>query len=113
MVGCAQAFGGPAYSALVPMLVEKEDLPNAIALNSIQFNLARVIGGPCSAALASLSLGAAWCFALDGISFIAVVISLLLLTIHFTAPPSTSESILTGRSAGPGDGCAIREPWSA
>src|SRR3954454_18072202 len=44
VVGTAQAFGGPAYSALVPSLVETEDLPNAIALNSIQFNLARVIG---------------------------------------------------------------------
>ena len=43
-MGTAQSFGGPAYSALVPTLVEKEDLPNAIALNSIQFNLARVIG---------------------------------------------------------------------
>jgi predicted MFS family arabinose efflux permease len=94
VVGCAQAFGGPAYSALVPMLVEKEDLPNAIALNSIQFNLARVIG-PVLGGLALTQLGAAWCFALNGISFIAVIISLLLLTIHFV-PPSTSESILTG-----------------
>src|ERR1700728_5412693 len=94
VVGTAQAFGGPAYSALVPMLVEKEDLPNAIALNSIQFNLARVIG-PVLGGLALTQLGAAWCFALNGISFIAVIISLLLLTIHFV-PPSTSESILTG-----------------
>ena len=43
-VGIAQAFGGPAYSALVPSLVPKEHLQNAISLNSIQFNLARVIG---------------------------------------------------------------------
>ena len=42
--GFAQAFGGPAYQAMVPSLVHKKDLPNAIALNSIQFNLARVIG---------------------------------------------------------------------
>jgi len=94
VVGCAQAFGGPAYSALVPMLVEKEDLPNAIALNSIQFNLARVIG-PVLGGLALVRLGAAWCFALNGISFIAVIISLLLLTIHFV-PQKTGESILTG-----------------
>ena len=40
----AQAFGGPAYQSLIPSLVEQKDLPNAIALNSIQFNLARVIG---------------------------------------------------------------------
>jgi hypothetical protein len=43
-VGVAQAFGGPAYQALIPSLVGPEDLTNAIALNSIQFNLARVIG---------------------------------------------------------------------
>ena len=42
--GTAQSFGGPAYSALIPTLVKKEDMPNAIALNSIQFNLARVLG---------------------------------------------------------------------
>ncbi|MGA2742676.1 MAG: MFS transporter, partial [Bryobacteraceae bacterium] len=67
VVGCAQSFGGPAYSALVPMLVEKEDLPNAIALNSIQFNLARVIG-PVLGGLALTGLGAAWCFGLNGLS---------------------------------------------
>src|SRR5271170_1787536 len=42
--GFAQAFGGPAYQALIPTLVKKEDMPNAIALNSIQFNVARIIG---------------------------------------------------------------------
>ena len=44
IAGIAQAFGGPAYQALIPTLVGKEDMPNAIALQSIQFNLARVIG---------------------------------------------------------------------
>ena len=42
--GFAQAFGGPAYSALIPTLVDRDDMPNAIALNSIQFNLAVTIG---------------------------------------------------------------------
>jgi MFS family permease len=42
--GFAQAFGGPAYSALIPTLVDREDMPNAIALNSIQFNFAVTIG---------------------------------------------------------------------
>jgi predicted MFS family arabinose efflux permease len=98
VVGCAQAFGGPAYQALVPMLVEKEDLPNAIALNSIQFNLARVIG-PVLGGLALTELGAAWCFALNGVSFIAVIISLLLLGVKFV-PESTRESILTGVKQG-------------
>lgn len=100
VVGCAQSFGGPAYSALVPSLVEKEDLPNAIALNSIQFNLARVIG-PMLGGLALTGLGAAWCFGLNGLSFVAVIISLLLLHVRF-APRNTGESILTGVKQGIG-----------
>jgi MFS family permease len=44
IVGLGQSFGGPAYSALLPTLVPAEDLANAIAMNSIQFNLARVLG---------------------------------------------------------------------
>lgn len=78
VVGVAQAFGGPAYQALVPTLVEAKDLANAIALNSIQFNLARIIG-PMLGGIALTSLGPAWCFSLNGISFIVVIISLLLL----------------------------------
>ncbi len=100
VVGTAQAFGGPAYQALVPSLVSKEDLPNAIALNSIQFNLARVIG-PVLGGLALTHLGASWCFGLNGISFIAVIISLLLLHINFQ-PKKTGESILTGVKQGIG-----------
>src|ERR1700753_788861 len=44
VVGLGQSFGGPAYSALLPTLVGPEDLANAIAMNSIQFNLARILG---------------------------------------------------------------------
>lgn len=76
IVGCAQAFGGPAYQALIPSLVDAKDMPNAIALNSIQFNLARVIG-PVLGGLALQKLGASWCFSLNGISYIAVIFSLL------------------------------------
>src|SRR5271156_3025667 len=65
VVGTAQSFGGPAYSALIPTLVKTEDLSNAIALNSIQFNLARVLG-PMFGGIA-LALGATWCFSLNGI----------------------------------------------
>jgi len=98
IVGCAQSFGGPAYQALVPSLVEREDLANAIALNSIQFNLARAIG-PVLGGLALTQLGAAWCFGLNGLSFVAVIISLLLLTVKFV-PQNTGESILTGVQQG-------------
>jgi predicted MFS family arabinose efflux permease len=99
-VGFAQAFGGPAYQALVPMLVDKEDLPNAIALNSIQFNLARVIG-PVLGGLALTQLGAAWCFALNGVSFIAVIVSLLLLKTHYV-PEKSVVSMLTSMKQGIG-----------
>ena len=44
VTGIAQSFGGPAYQSLIPSLVDKKDLPNAVALNSIQFNVARVLG---------------------------------------------------------------------
>ncbi len=98
VVGTAQSFGGPAYSALVPSLVEKEDLPNAIALNSIQFNLARVIG-PVLGGLAFKYVGASWCFGLNALSFVAVIASLLSLRINFK-PPRTGESILTGMKQG-------------
>ena len=72
VVGVAQSFGGPAYQALVPTLVDKKDLGNAVALNSIQFNLARVIG-PVLAGIAYYKLGAAACFGLNGLSFVAVI----------------------------------------
>ncbi len=83
--GCAQAFGGPAYQSLVPSLVEKKDLPNAIALNSIQFNLARIIG-PLLAGLAYATLGTVFCFAMNGLSFVAVIVSLLLLHVPARTP---------------------------
>jgi predicted MFS family arabinose efflux permease len=98
VVGTAQSFGGPAYSALVPSLVEKEDLPNAIALNSIQFNLARVIG-PVLGGLALKYAGSAWCFGLNALSFVAVIASLLSLDINFK-PARTGESIIDSMKQG-------------
>ena len=97
-VGLAQAFGGPAYSAIVPSLVDKEDLPNAIALNSIQFNLARVIG-PMLGGLALTKLGAAWCFSLNGLSFIAVIVTLLLLKQNYL-PVHKGGSMLASMKEG-------------
>jgi MFS family permease len=89
VVGCAQSFGGPAYMALVPTLVDRGDLPNAVALNSIQFNLARVIG-PVLAGVAFYRLGAAGCFGLNALSFLAPIVALLLLRRGgFAVAPST------------------------
>ena len=98
LVGCGQSFGGPAYSAILPTLVPSEDLGNAIAMNSIQFNLARIIG-PTLGGLAYTALGATWCFALNGVSYIAVIISLPVIRINFIAP-KTRESILESMKEG-------------
>jgi predicted MFS family arabinose efflux permease len=98
IVGFAQAFGGPAYAALIPTLVEKEDMPNAIALNSIQFNVAVTVG-PALGAVALASLGQEWCFALNGLSFLGPIISLTMITTRFL-PAKTSESILASMKQG-------------
>ncbi len=84
--GLGQAFGGPAYQALIPSLVEKKDLPNAIALNSIQFNLARVFG-PLLAGYTLAKWGAASCFTINGLSFFVVIVALLSLTIKHIPQP--------------------------
>lgn len=94
--GTAQAFGGPAYQALIPSLVEPQHLPNAIALMTIQFNLARVIG-PVIAGFAIRWLGMAWCFALNGLSFVAVIVSLMLLRISFVPKKSDDHILLSLR----------------
>lgn len=98
VVGLAQAFGGPAYMALLPSLVRSEDLSNAIALNSIQFNLARVIG-PMLGGLALTRLGAPWCFALNGLSFLAVIASLLAIHVRFV-PRGGRDPFLTSLGEG-------------
>ena len=96
--GFAQAFGGPAYQALIPTLVEKEDMPNAIALNSIQFNVA-VMVGPALAGQALAKFGETWCFGLNAISFLAPIISLSLITARFL-PLKTKESVFTSLKEG-------------
>ncbi|HEX4773610.1 MAG TPA: MFS transporter [Bryobacteraceae bacterium] len=97
-VGVAQSFGGPAYSALIPTLVRKEDIGNAIALNSIQFNLARVVG-PALGGITLEKLGAAWCFGLNGISFVAVIITLLMIRPTFV-PVKQETSVLSSMKEG-------------
>jgi MFS family permease len=91
--GCAQAFGGPAYQSLVPTLVGKEHLPNAIALNSIQFNLARIIG-PLVAGAALATFGMVICFGMNGISFLFVIAAILgLRNVH--VPPASTVSLVS------------------
>src|SRR5204862_449796 len=88
--GLAQAFGGPAYQALIPSLVEdKKDLPNAIAFNSIQINIARVLGplvfGATITAFAKWGFtdvqGMAACFLVNALSFLVVISTLNMLRV--------------------------------
>ncbi len=96
--GCAQAFGGPAYQSLIPTLVGKEHLPNAVALNSIQFNHARVIG-PVVAGVTLAQLGTVACFGLNGISFLFVIAAILALRdVH--VPPTATESLVDQMKSG-------------
>jgi len=96
--GLAQAFGGPAYQSLIPSLVDKKDLPNAVALNSIQFNIARVIGpvvfGATIAFGASIGFSdpqaMALCFVLNALSFFVVIYALMSLRVKHI--PSTTST---------------------
>ena len=98
VVGLGQSFGGPAYSALLPTLVPPEDLANAIAMNSIQFNLARVLG-PALGGLAYATLGATWCFTVNGISFLAVIASLMMIQVRFM-PAKSNQAVLKSMKEG-------------
>jgi MFS family permease len=78
LLGLVNAFDAPARQAFVPEIVDREDLPNAIAMNSMMFNSARVIG-PAVAGLTLAAVGAAWCFTINGFSFLAVLLGLWLI----------------------------------
>ena len=96
--GVAQAFGAPAYQSLIPALVPREQLPQAIAMNSIQFNLARLVG-PLLGGAALSGLGAAWCFGLNGVSFVAVIVSLLLISVRYDFP-KTGDTVFESMRQG-------------
>jgi len=96
--GFAQAFGGPAYQALIPTLVDRDDMPNAIALNSIQFNLAVTVG-PALAGMTLAHLGEKWCFGLNALSFLAPVISLSIISARYL-PEKSGESMFKSLKQG-------------
>ena len=98
VVGLGQSFGGPAYSALLPTLVGPEDLANAIAMNSIQFNLARILG-PTLGGFTYTLLGATWCFTLNGVSYLAVIATLFMIRVKFV-PAKSREPVLTSMAEG-------------
>jgi MFS family permease len=91
LVGIVNAFDVPIRQSFFVHMVGKEDLPNAIALNSSIFNGARVVG-PAIAGFTIVLVGEGWCFFLNGISFFAVIIALLMMQIERTGIKKTGES---------------------
>lgn len=77
-LGVANAFDAPARQAFVTDMVPPEDLTNAIALNAAMFNSATAVG-PAAAGVAYALFGPAWCFTINGLSFIAVIVALSLM----------------------------------
>lgn len=91
LVGIVNAFDVPIRQAFFVHMVGKEDLPNAIALNSSIFNGARVIG-PAIAGFTIVLVGEGWCFFLNGVSFIAVLVALLMMRIEPSGRQRPEES---------------------
>lgn len=80
LLGSANAFDAPARQSFVVEMVPKEDLTNAIALNSSIFNLGTIVG-PSAAGIVYAWLGPAWCFTINTLSFIGVISALLLINV--------------------------------
>src|SRR5437016_815964 len=93
LVGIVNAFDVPIRQAFLVQMVGKQDLPNAIALNSSIFNGARVVG-PAIAAFTVAWVGEGWCFFLNGVSFVAVIVALLMMKIERTQTKPSAESPL-------------------
>lgn len=93
LLGVVNAFDAPARTSFVLELVDRETMTNAIALNSTMFNIATVVG-PSVAGLTYAAIGPAWCFTLNGLSFIAVIIALLLMRIKLEVKPARRTAAL-------------------
>ena len=87
-LGSANAFDAPARLAFISEMVDREDLTNAVALNATMFNTALIIG-PAIAGIIYAAFGPGWCFAVNGISFIAVIIALA--SMHLQPGVKTSQ----------------------
>ena len=91
LLGIANAFDAPARISFVLELVDRAEMDNAIALNSTMYNIATVVG-PSVAGLTYAAFGAAWCFTLNGLSFVAVIVALLLMHIKLEPQPMHSST---------------------
>ena len=94
--GVINAFDTPARQAFVVQMVEdRADLPNAIALNSTMVNGSRIVGPPIGGAIIA-AVGEAWCFAIDAVSYLAVIASLLAMRLarHERRPAAARGAIM-------------------
>jgi MFS family permease len=99
LLGVCNAFDAPARQAFVLEMVDRQDLTNAIALNSTMFNLAVVLG-PAFGGLIYAWVGPGWCFTINAISFIAVIIALLLMKLKPFIPVKTNRSTFSDTKEG-------------
>jgi MFS family permease len=100
MQGIINAFDMPGRQAfMVQMVEDRRDLSNAIAINSSMVNMARLVGPSLAGMLIAVS-SEGWCFLIDGISYIAVIVSLLLMRIHVTAIKRKITSTFTDMKVG-------------
>jgi len=90
LLGVVNAFDIPGRQSFLVDMVGKEDLMNAIALNSSMFNGARVIG-PAVAGILVAKIGEGWCFFANAVSYVAVIIGLLLMKVHSPARASKAS----------------------
>src|SRR5215467_285563 len=99
LLGVVNAFDIPGRQAFLVDMVGKEDLMNAIALNSSMFNGARIVG-PAVAGVLVARLGEGWCFFANGVSYIAVIAGLMMMNVHAPSRISTKtppwEHIMEG-----------------
>jgi predicted MFS family arabinose efflux permease len=98
-LGLGATMNGPAWQAIMPELVPRAELPQAIALNSVGFNLARAVG-PALGGLVVSAMGAGWAFMLNAVSFVAVLIVLYLWPRTPEHMPAIPESVGTAIWAG-------------
>lgn len=81
LLGITNSIDMPARQAFMMEIAGREDLMNAIALNSLTFNLAKILG-PSLGAVLMATLGAGWCFLINGLSFVAVIYGLFLIKVN-------------------------------
>ena len=98
VAGVARAFEIPTRQAFVPELVTREDIPNAIALNSIVFNVARLVGPAIGGFIIALA-GEAWCFLANAVLLVPVLFSLLAIRVPVRSRLSSAKSSLLSELA--------------